>query len=231
MSAQAARGVPAEPVLRAREAYDRAATRYDAWKWQPFWRASELPFILQALADFAPGRPRLLDVGCGTGWYLHELEPLCAHTAGIDVSEGMLAQARMRARHSELLRAGAGHLPFADGAFDVVLSTRVMSHVAQVGQAIDEIVRVLAPGGVVVLSDIDANHDYTHTRLPVADGHVMAETFKHTRGTVQAALAAVELKHRRSALILEDGKAEAIERLGDNGHRGAAGWITAWGRG
>lgn len=230
MSAQAARGVPAEPVLAAREAYDRAATGYDAWKWQPFWRAAELPFILQALADFAPDRPRLLDVGCGTGWYLHELEPLCAHTAGIDVSEGMLTQARKRARRSELLRADAGHLPFADGGFDVVLSTRVMSHVAQVRPAIDEIVRVLAPGGVVVLSDIDANHDYTHTRLPVADGHVMAETFKHARGTVQAALAAVGLEHRRSVLILEDGRVEAIEQLGEHGRRGAAGWVTAWGR-
>jgi ubiquinone/menaquinone biosynthesis C-methylase UbiE len=99
VSAYAARGAAAEPVLAAQEAYDRAATGYDAWKWQPFWRAAEQPFIIQALADFAPDRPRLLDVGCGTGWYLRELEPLCAHTAGIDVSEGMLAQARKRARH------------------------------------------------------------------------------------------------------------------------------------
>jgi ubiquinone/menaquinone biosynthesis C-methylase UbiE len=231
VSAYAARSDTTEPVLTAHEAYDRAARWYDAWKWQPFWRAAEQPFIIAALADFAPDRPRLLDVGCGTGWYLRELEPLCAHTAGIDVSEGMLAQARQRARHSELSRADAEHLPFPAGAFDAVISTRVMSHLARVRPAIDEIVRVLATGGLVKLSDIDADHDYTHTRLPVADGHVLAETFKHARGTVQAALTAAGLEHRRSALILEDGRVAPIERLEDHGRRGAAGWITAWSRG
>jgi hypothetical protein len=113
----------------------------------------------------------------------------------------------------------------------VVLSTRVMSHLVEVGRALDEIVGVPATGGVAIVSDIDAGHDYIHTRLPVADGHVLAETFKHTRGTMQAALAAAGLEHRRAVLILEGGRAEPIEGLGDQGRRGPAGWNTAWGGG
>ena len=103
------------------------------------------------------GVGRALDAGCGTGVCTVALAERAAHVTGLDVSAGSLATARRVAQ-------GAGRgtitfcqgsllaLPFAAAAFDLVLSWGVVHHTADPERALDELVRVLRPGGTLVLA-------------------------------------------------------------------------------
>jgi ubiquinone/menaquinone biosynthesis C-methylase UbiE len=77
---------------------------------------------------------------------------------GIDISEPLNAFARAHCRHQhwvEIDHGSATRLPYADDAFDRVLSTQVMEYVEDVDSAIRELYRVIKPGGQVVIVDTD----------------------------------------------------------------------------
>jgi ubiquinone/menaquinone biosynthesis C-methylase UbiE len=105
---------------------------------------------LVALADVAPGA-RVLEVGCGAG---HVLERFGGTTrVGVDLSATMLGRTRRRlGGAAELVQASADDLPFADGAFDVVLCTEVLEHVPDPAAVIAELTRVAGPDGRVIVS-------------------------------------------------------------------------------
>lgn len=85
---------------------------------------------------------RLLDLGCGARPYARHYGPLAARTIGGDYA----------ARPGVDVRLTATALPFADASFDVVLCSEVLEHVDDAGRAVAEISRVLAPGGLLVVT-------------------------------------------------------------------------------
>lgn len=90
----------------------------------------------------------VLEVGCGTGLILERVAGL-AHTArGIDLSPGMLAAAR--GRGLDVDEGDATALPFADAAFDVAYSFKVLAHVPGWERAVAEMLRVVRPRGHVI---------------------------------------------------------------------------------
>lgn len=228
---------PTSPVVSVDEAYDLAAPFYDTWTWQQLWREAELPLVRSILGEQfgnavldkrLPDGLDLLDVGCGTGWYLEQLRLYCDTIAGVDVSAGMLSLARRRVPQGVFLQSSANRLPFASGCFTTVLCTRVLSHLADPRIALGEMARVLARGGVLILSNVDASHPYTLTRLPTSDGHVLTDTYKHARVDLATELAGAGLTHDRSLLIEEGGETVSIATLSDPVPHAIAGWISAW---
>jgi SAM-dependent methyltransferase len=98
--------------------------------------------------DVLPGA-RVLDVGCGPGTYLARLrarDPSLV-TVGVDLSVGMLAEAR-GAGTARVACVDATALPFEAGSFDAVTANHMLYHVEPIERAVEEARRVLAPGGV-----------------------------------------------------------------------------------
>ncbi|HVV74496.1 MAG TPA: methyltransferase domain-containing protein [Mycobacteriales bacterium] len=115
--------------------------------------------VREALA-VAPGE-RVLDVGCGPGFYLAELVPTVGakgSLVGVDMSPAMLEIAAAKtAQHPnvELREGSALQIPVDDGDFDAALCVQVLEYVEDATAAIAEIRRTLRPGGRVVLWDVD----------------------------------------------------------------------------
>lgn len=106
--------------------------------------------LLQA-AGAAPG-VRLLDVACGPGHGTARAAALGASASGVDLSPGMLAQARLRHPGIDFRAADAQVLPFADGHFDAVVCSFGLGHFPDAPRALAEFTRVTAPGGRVAVS-------------------------------------------------------------------------------
>src|SRR5580658_10020613 len=92
---------------------------------------------------------RLLDLGCGTGAFLRAIEDLVEEAQGVDLSAGMIAQARKRSTAAGKLSfttVDGPHLPFPDDTFDVVTSVLSFRYLDW-DPIVAEILRVLKPGG------------------------------------------------------------------------------------
>jgi ubiquinone/menaquinone biosynthesis C-methylase UbiE len=107
---------------------------------------------------------RVVDVACGTGILADRIERDLhpANVYGVDMSEGMLNQARSRSTQVHWRRGPAEQLPFDDGALDAVVTTSAF-HFFDQPAALREFHRVLSPGGLVAVSTLSA-------RQPVLPG-------------------------------------------------------------
>jgi arsenite methyltransferase len=104
---------------------------------------------------------RVLDVGCGPGFYcvelLEDIGP-SGSVVGVDSSAPMLALAARRcAGHEnvELREGDAASVPVEDASFDAALSVQVQEYVADVATGLGELHRALRPGGRVLVFDVD----------------------------------------------------------------------------
>lgn len=113
------------------------------------------------VADAAQIRPgeRVLDVGCGTGILAREIASRIGsvgRVAGIEPSPGMLAVARQLAPTVEWREGIAESLPFPDRSFDAVVSQFALMFFTDRRQALREMLRVLIPGGRLVVAVWDS---------------------------------------------------------------------------
>jgi len=106
----------------------------------------------------ARGGP-ILDLPVGTGYFTVEMARRHEGVVvGVDIAEGMVREAAERARAGAsnlvTVQADAHHLPFADGAFRAVVCTNGLQVMPGLGPSLDEMDRVLAPGGRFYVSVI-----------------------------------------------------------------------------
>ncbi|MEV4441563.1 methyltransferase domain-containing protein [Streptomyces sp. NPDC049577] len=109
---------------------------------------------LRELLQAQPGR-RFLDIGAGTGDAVRELaDETGAEVVACDLSRTMCAEMK-HAGVRQVAVADSHRLPFRDAAFDGAWADRVLQHVADPGRALDEMLRVVRPGGRIVVCDPD----------------------------------------------------------------------------
>lgn len=92
---------------------------------------------------------RVLDLGCGYGWYTNYFARIGARPTGVDGSEKMIAIARERFPNLKFTLADIEKpLPFADECFDIVFSNQVLMDIENADFVISECARVLKSGGI-----------------------------------------------------------------------------------
>jgi SAM-dependent methyltransferase len=114
------------------------------------WRAGQqrrLQLILAAASECIKGR--VLENGCGVGAYVEHLAPHAGTLIGLEYD---FDRASVAHRRSDLILCAAGErLPFPDNSFDLILSHEVLEHVKDDRAAVLEMVRILNPGGRIVI--------------------------------------------------------------------------------
>lgn len=161
---------------------------------------------------------RAADIGCGAGDDAARLSHLVGPhgtALGIDLSEAMVAEAAARftkVENLEFVAAPAASLPFADGTLDAIRADRVLIHVPDPEAAIGEMVRVLRPGGRIVLSEPDMVGFWVSSRDAEMSGVVskaIAGSCKHPflprdMGVMLRDMGLKEVEHWAIAMVSSD---------------------------
>jgi 2-polyprenyl-6-hydroxyphenyl methylase/3-demethylubiquinone-9 3-methyltransferase len=117
--------------------------------------------VVKVLGKNALRQQQVLEIGCGGGLISEELARRGAHVVGLDPSADALEAACSHARQGTLgaqlyfIQGYAEHLPFADGSFSVIVCLDVLEHVSNLHTTVQEISRVLAPGGIFIFDTIN----------------------------------------------------------------------------
>jgi ubiquinone/menaquinone biosynthesis C-methylase UbiE len=110
---------------------------------------------------------RVLDLGCGTGWATRRMARVATagEVVGLDVADEMLRRAEQASAGIENLRyvwGSAENIPAADGRFSKVLSVESFYYYADQGRALDELCRVMSPGGkLFILINLYKDNHYS----------------------------------------------------------------------
>lgn len=113
-------------------------------------------------ARFQGRQFRLLDVGCGRGFYFPLYAAVGARVTGVELDAAALraAEPRAAAAGAVVLSARAERLPFEDGSFEAVVMSEILEHLDSPQQALDEAFRVLSPDGLLLVTVPNANYPF-----------------------------------------------------------------------
>ncbi|MDP6370714.1 MAG: class I SAM-dependent methyltransferase, partial [Planctomycetota bacterium] len=132
-----------------RELAPRYAYRYGF----PFSRLFQEDWHAEMIGQ-APGESRaILDLGCGTGFFLAELARVHPGAVGLDISHEMLKVSDQYIPGAKLVTGDAERLPFKPGAFDAVFCKGSLHHTRDHVGFLENCREVLSPEGLLVMSE------------------------------------------------------------------------------
>jgi 2-polyprenyl-3-methyl-5-hydroxy-6-metoxy-1,4-benzoquinol methylase len=126
------------------EDFDRIMSRYDLQR-----RLATVYEVLLGRFDLT-GR-QLLDAGCGTGWFSLWAQQRGAIVTALDIGPKLLEQVRRKCRVKTVC-GDVLDMQFEDGCFDVVVSSECIEHTRNPRRAVQELIRVCRPGGLIVIT-------------------------------------------------------------------------------
>ncbi len=197
--------------------YDKVAEGYDQV------RTGDPEMMHQILSEVFLGRnSTILDIGCGTANNTLLISRNShARLVGIDLSSGMLHEAKKKTPEIHLAHASANHLPFGNMTFDLAFMTEVLHHLADVPPVINETFRVLRASGEFCI--VTQSHEQIDHRMTTRFFPATAEIDKGRYPNIEVAK-----KHLRAAgftnvrskpftfarIPLEDEYLETVEKKG-----------------
>ena len=116
------------------------------------WIDLQWSLLIEQLRGVAPrASGRLLDVGCGNKPYEHLFRPFVSEYIGVEHEASFNETNASHAGGPDVLYDGV-NLPFEDASFDTVLSVQVLEHTPEPQRLLEEMSRVLRPGGMLILN-------------------------------------------------------------------------------
>jgi SAM-dependent methyltransferase len=117
----------------------------------PYHRFYNVPAILSVLPDV--GGLKVLDAGCGTGYFCEYFQTAGANVTALDITPEMVARTRARVPSAKVMQADlAGVLPLEAEPFDLVFSSLTLQYVENWQGTFTEFARVLKPAGLLIFS-------------------------------------------------------------------------------
>jgi ubiquinone/menaquinone biosynthesis C-methylase UbiE len=143
-------------------------------------RSELLSHLLRLAAPEIAGTGKILDAGCGTGWCLRALVESgvqAERLRGVDIQEERVAAAKRAVPGAEIDVGDVRGLPFPDETFTVVLQLTLLSSLGSheaIREAVGEGVRVLGPGGLLLIYEPRVPNPLNRHTLLVRDGDLDA---------------------------------------------------------
>jgi len=129
------------------------------WHWQHWqerrtvnqWKQTRHEKVLEFVKSVAVTHPRILDLGCGPGWYTDQLAQF-GDVTGIDLSESAINMARQRFPNINFIAANLYEYSLGRQEFDIVVCQEVIDHVENTAALVQRVAEILKPNGYFVLS-------------------------------------------------------------------------------
>ncbi|MHB8348504.1 MAG: class I SAM-dependent methyltransferase [Acidiferrobacterales bacterium] len=139
----------------------------------------------------------VLDFGCGTGYGTHLVASASLSVTGVDISTDAIMYAtahypRPNITFQAVKKVESEQLPFSDNQFEVVLSFQVIEHVTDTRAYLDEVYRVLQPGGVFIIATPDRTSRLFPRQKPWNIFHVHEYDETHLRSLLESRFKDIE---------------------------------------
>ncbi len=135
------------------ELHRKLAPRYQERYAHAFSRVFEEDWHAEILSHVPKDGGKICDLGCGTGLFLADIQRRDPSAVGIDISLDMLLVGRETMTDANLVAGNAERLPVRSGAFGAVVCKGSLHHARDHVGFVENCRRVLAPGGVLVMSE------------------------------------------------------------------------------
>jgi ubiquinone/menaquinone biosynthesis C-methylase UbiE len=203
------------PLEKVNEAeWDLRAVHFDEKRY------SILRFFQKRLIkklDLREGQ-NVLDIGCGTGWAVFHMADIIKEEGrayGIDLSSKMIEMAKMKSSNYTnvyFFKVPARRLPFEENYFDLMISTNAFHHFSEPKKVLEEVYRVLVPGGKIFIVDLTADSfimRMVDKRIKKMDpGHVKFYSTKEFQELFEQS----NLKHEKSKRFMWPMKVHIAEK-------------------
>lgn len=134
-------------------------------------------FVAQRIST--SGAKKIVDIACGPGDFLLKLQTNNPNLelSGTDIAPGMVRYATARLPGVPIQEAGAERQPFADSTFDAAVTMMAFHHFPEPKQALEEIKRILVPGGTYYVADVVASSNFVKKLYNVLEGGIGVRGF------------------------------------------------------
>ena len=155
----------------------------------------------------------VLDVACGSGIVSCEFAKTVSHVTGIDLTPAMIEQARLLQKEKQIENiewkiGDVSDIPFGDSVFSIVATRYSFHHMIDPKKVLEEMKRVCAPGGKIIVIDVTPDEDkadaYNHVEKLRDSSHTKALTFPQLENMMkEVGLVNLESKHHDLEMQLE----------------------------